>query len=250
MHFDPEYAAAVRSDASLPELGERERELLRSVDPRALTTDELRRARAVHAIVDEYPVSAAVIGLDAVDRFFSSPTFRACVFERGSMALAFGGHYLVDAHPRARGVGAIETAMALARRRVQVPVREAGITMGRAPGIEPVVTAAGMLAFHQRVLARLGSEPLRTLAKRRKPWAERPPDRGREHLLVEAKADGSLAIGTASEGLVELLRAASPARRRAELTRLAVELGADADEAESLLDDLVGDGLLKIHSTT
>lgn len=248
MHFDPEYAAAVRGEASLPELGVRERELLRGVDPRALATDELRRARAVHAIVDEFPVCAALLGLDVVDRFFSSPMFRACVFERGSMALAFGQSYL-EGRARVRGVGAIETAMALARRRVRVRALARGVSIGRAPGIEPVVTAAGMLAFHQRVLRRLGPEPLRTLAARREPWPQRPPERGREHLLIEAKADGSIALGTASEALVELLRAASPARPRAELARVATELGAEPGEADALLDDLVAEGLLQIQST-
>ncbi len=244
MHFDPEYAALVRGDAPLPELGERERALLRGVDPRALATDDMRRARAVHAIVDEFPVSAAVLGLDVVDRFFSSAAFRACVFERGSMAIAFGRCHAE--HPRARGVVAIETAMALARRAVQAPNRESGSDLlVRSPRIEPVVTAAGMLAFYQRVLARLGPVPLRSLASRRKPWPAAPPERGREHLLIEAKLDGSLVLGTASEGLVELLLAAAPARPRAELARVAVELGADVDEADSLLDDLVADGLLQ-----
>lgn len=245
MHFDPDYAAVVRGDAPLPELGERERELLRAVDPRALKTDDMRRARAVHAIVDEFPVSAAMIGLPAVDRFFSSPTFRACVFERGSMALAFGRQYL-EGHRRARGVRAIETAMALARRGIGAPVLgQGGELLVRAPGIEPVVTAAGVLAFHQRVAARLGPEPLRELASRRKPWPETAPERGIEYLLIEARADGSLAIGTASQGLVELLLAASPARPRAELARVAVELGAEVEDAESLLDDLIADGLLR-----
>jgi hypothetical protein len=245
MHFDPEYAAAVRGEASLPELGERERELLRSVDPRALATDELRRARAVQAILDEYPVTAALLGLDVVDQFFSSSAFRECVFERGSMALAFGRHYL-DEYPRAQGVGAIETAMAIARRGSGSQTAAPGPgELGRAPGVEPVVTRAGMLAFYQRVLRRLGPQPLRMLAEQRKPSLETPPKRGREHLLIEAKPDGSLAIGTASRELVELLRAAAPARARDELVRVAVSLGAEPHEAEELLDDLVGDGLLR-----
>lgn len=245
MHFDPEYAAAVRGHASMPELGERERALLRDVDPRALATDALRRARAVHAIVDEYPVTAALLGLDVVDRFFSSPAFRSCVFERGSMALAFGRGYL-EAHRRAHGVGAIETAMALARR----GERSRGPGPGElacAPGVEPVVTAAGMLAFYEGVRQRLGPEPLETLAKRRKPWPDVPPKRGREYLLIEAKPDGSLALGTASRELVELLRAAVEPRPRDELASEAIRLGAEVHEAEELLDDLVGDGLLRGH---
>jgi hypothetical protein len=241
MHFDPEYAAAVRGQASLPEFGEHERELLRNVDPRALATDELRRARAVHAIVDEYPVCAALLGLDVVDRYFSSAAFRSCVFERGSMALCFGRGYL-DGQRRAQGVGAIETAMAIARRGDQTRVASSG-ELVRAPGVEVVVTAAGMLAFYERVRQRLGPQPLETLAQRRKPWPETPPKRGREYLLIEAKPDG-LALGTASRELVELLREAAVARPRDELARMAVTLGAEPHEADELLDDLVRDGLL------
>lgn len=243
MYFDPEYAAAVRGNASLPELGERERELLRDVDPRALATDELRRARAVHAIVDEYPVTAALLGLDVVDRFFSSPAFRSCVFERGSMALAFGRTY-VDSHRRVQGVAAIETAMARARRGERLRDPKPG-ELACAPGVEPIVAAAGMLAFYERLRERLGPVPLETLAKRRKPWPDVPPKRGREYLLIEAKPDGSLALGSASRELVELLRAAVEPRPRDELASVAVTLGAEAHEAHELLDDLVGDGLLR-----
>ena len=38
----------------LPELRPRERELLRDVDPRALGTDDMRRARALQVLLDEY----------------------------------------------------------------------------------------------------------------------------------------------------------------------------------------------------
>lgn len=241
MLFDPEY-----THASLPELGERERALLRDVDPRALATDGMRRARAVHAIVDEYPVTAALLGIDVVDRFFSSPVFRRCVFERGSMAIAFGRGYL-DANRRAQGVGAIETAMAMARRGDEARVPGPG-ELVCAPGVRAVVTAAGMLAFYERVRQRLGPEPLETLAQRRKPWPEAPPKRGREYLLIEAKPDGSVALGSASRELVELLRAAADPRARGELASVAITLGAEVDEAEELLDDLVRDGLLRGHS--
>ena len=53
-----------------------------------------------------------------------------------------------------------------------------------------------------------------------------------------------MAIGTASEALVDLLIAADPPRPRAELAAVAIELGAAADEAQELLDDLIAEGLL------
>jgi hypothetical protein len=240
MHFDPAYAAAVYGPNALPELGPRERELLRSVDPRALATDAMRRTRALHVILDEYPVSAAVVGLDLVDRFFASPAFRACVFARGSMALAFGRDHLGN---RAKGVGSIETAMARARRDDRARAREGELV--RAPGIELALVPVGSLAYYQRGRQRLGPEPIVALAKLRKPWSDPPPRRGQEHLLVEAKPDGTLALGTASAPLVELLRAAEQPRPRASLRAAAIELGAEPDEADELLDDLLRDGLLR-----
>lgn len=240
MHFDAKYAAKIRGREPLPELSERERELLREVDPRALATDDMRRTRAVHAILDEYPVSAAVLGVAFVDRYFSSAAFRSCVFERGSMAVVFGRAYLRD---RAKGVGEIETAMALARRRMRAGVIGPD-ELVRAPGVEVLIVPSGSLAYYERGRARLGDEPIVALAKLRKPWSDAPPRRGREHLLIEARADGSLALGTASAPLVELLRAADRPRSRAELAAVAIELGADAHEANELIDELCRDNLL------
>ncbi|MFO7566847.1 MAG: hypothetical protein R6X02_29660 [Enhygromyxa sp.] len=241
MLFDPKYAARVRGREPLPELGERERELLRGVDPRALATDEMRRARALHVILDEYPVSAALLGIDGVDRFFSSPGFRACVFERGSMALGFGEGWLRD---RTKGVGAIETGLARARRELLAASAEASEGIRRAPGVIPLRVPDGTLAWYRRARERLGAEPLQALTKLRKPWPQKPPRRGQQHLLIEPQADGSLGIATASAALVELLEAGSKARPRAELAKLAIELGAEPHEADELLDELLGDKLL------
>ncbi|MCB9705012.1 MAG: hypothetical protein H6711_24260 [Myxococcales bacterium] len=237
MLYDPAYAARVRGEGPLAELGERERALLRAVDPRALRTDAMRRARAVQAILEEYPVSAALLGVPAVDRFFSSPAFRAAVFERGSMALSFGTEFLKE---RALGVGALEAAIARARR----PDRPRPPGLGCAANVAALVVPAGTLEWYQQARARLGADPLRALAALRRPWTQRPPKRGREHLLVEAKEGGEVSIGGASEALVDLLRAADPPRPRAEVVAAAIALGAEADEADELVADLLGDGLL------
>ena len=240
MLFDPDYAAKIRGRDPLPELGERERELLRGVDPRALATDDMRRARALQVILDEYPVSAALLGVDMVDRFFASAAFRSCVFERRSMALEFGERYL---QTKTEGVGAIETGLARARRELGSTILSAGM-IRRAPGVVPLTVPDGTLAWYRRARERLGPEPLRALAKLRKPWPQRPPRRGEEPLLIEPQADGSLGIAGASKPLVELLRAAASERPRAELAGVAIGLGADASEADELLDDLLGDRLL------
>lgn len=238
MHLDPAYAAAVRGPGPLPELRERERALLRDVDPRALATDRYRRARAVHTLVEEYPVSAALLGIPAVDGFFSTPAFRACVFDHGSMALSFGT-WLAD---RAGGPGRIEAAAARARR----PAPPAGAGLACNPRIVPLWAPAGTLEFHQRLRARLGADPVAALANAAGPARDRPPRSSRrEPLLVEASPAGEVSLGTASEGLVRLLLFAQTPRPRADLIAEAVRLGADSpSEADSMLSGLLGDDLL------
>jgi hypothetical protein len=240
MLFDPHYAAIVRGREPLPELRERERELLCEIDPRALQTDDMRRARALHVILDEYPVSAALLGLATVDRYFSSAEFRACVYERGSMALGFGERWLGE---RTAGIGAIETGLARARRETR-SARESTGRIGRAPGVVPLTVPDKTLAWYRRARERLGAEPLQALLQLRKPWPHKPPRHGAEHLLIEPQPDDSLGIATASRALVELLHAADPPRPRAELAAIAIELGAELLEANELLDELLGEGLL------
>ena len=86
MMIDPAFVAQVHGKRPVPGLAEDERALLRAVDRRAFTTDRFRRARAVQALVEEYPCSAAAIGLTAVDAFLSAPEFAACVADRGGAA--------------------------------------------------------------------------------------------------------------------------------------------------------------------
>ena len=241
MLLDPDYAARVRGKGSVPELSPRERALLRAVDPRALATDPHRRARAVHALVDELPVSAAVLGLSQVEAFFSTEAFRAGVRGRESMALTFA-RWLGD---RARGVGRLEGAMAAVRRPGPPPRGEVAC----ASRLRGLIVPEGTLAFTLRVREQLGPQPLERLAHRRKPWDERPPRRGTEPLLVERREDGSLDLGTASEPLVRLLRFAEGGRTRTEVEAQAIRLGAEPSEASELVDELLTDGLLCTPST-
>ncbi|MDC0671751.1 hypothetical protein [Nannocystis radixulma] len=236
MHLDPAYAAAVRGPGQLPELAERERELLRAVDPRALAVDPYRRARAVHALLEEYPAAAALLGVPALDAFFSTPAFRTCVFEHGSMALSFGA-WLGD---QAGGPGRIEAAIARARR----PRPDPAPGLSCNPCVAPLLLPAGSLACLERIRARLGPDPAAALASAR-PLRERPP-RGpkQEALLIEASPAGEVSLGTASEPLVRLLLFAAGPQAHAALAAEAVRLGAEPHEADELLAGLVADGLL------
>lgn len=242
MLLDPDYAARVRGDAPLPELDPPARALLRALDPRALQTDRFRRARAVQVILEEHPVTAAILGVPAIDRYFSSAELRAAIFERGSMVLSFGT-WLGD---KALGIGRLEAAMARARRpdRPRPPALAAAGALQTAPHIVPLITPEGTLRWYQRARERLGPAPLEALAALERPWPQRPPRSGHEHLLVEAAADGSMSLGTASPELVRLLLHAETPRPPADLAAEAARLGADPGDVDDLLAGLVADGLL------
>lgn len=252
MMYEPGFAAAVHGGRAVPGLSEAERALLRRVDPRAFATDEFRRARAVQAIVEEFPCSAAALGLARVEAFLGSREFIACLTGRGSMGLAFAT-WLED---QAAGVGKIEAAMAELRRG---PAAAASPGAVRCAGsLAPLSVPAGSLAWYEATRAWLGATPLVTLAERgvaragppRRPghtsWRGpgRNRDVGEEHLLLEVGADGEMALGTASEALVRLLRHARRGRTRAELEREAITRGAARDEAAGVIDDLLAQGLL------
>lgn len=237
MLFDPEYAARVQGDAPLVELTARERSLLRAVDPRALRTDRYRRARAVATLVEEYPVTAVVVGTAVLDRFFATAAFRAAVLGRGSMALAFGA-WLGE---RAHGVGRLEAAMAAVRRAEDVAPAE----LCCAPRLRALVVPAGTLAYHGRARERLGPDVAGAMARGDVRLAERPPQRGHEYLLVERRDDGSIDLGTGSGPLVRLLVFAAVPRTREALRAEAVRQGAEADEADEILDDLLAQGMLR-----
>lgn len=243
MIYDPGFLGAVYGPRALPGLSEPERALLQQVDRRAFTTDRFRRARAVHAIVDEYPASAAAIGLAALEGFLGSREFSAVLVGRGAMALAFGT-WLND---QASGVGRIEAAMAGLRRPAPAPPGTGSLRC--ATNIAPLIVPAGSLEWYEATIAALGPEPLQGLAdqQRRPGLPRRSPIRKRqadEHLLIELRPDGGMSLGTASEPLVRLLRFASTPRSRPMLAAEAVARGASAQEAPALLAGLIADGLL------
>jgi hypothetical protein len=242
MMIDPAFVAAVHGRRPVPGLAEDERALLRAVDRRAFTTDRFRRARAVQALVEEYPVSAAAIGLTAVDGFLCAPEFAACVTGRGSMALAFGT-WLKD---QASGVGVIEAAMARLRRSPVTGASAGALICG--PRFAPLIVPEGTLAWYEATRAWLGALPLQRLAEGgpRSGLPRRGLTRrqGEEFILLEARSDGGLDLGTASEALVRLLRFAGQPRSRPALEAEAMTRGAAAHEAAEVIDDLLAGGLL------
>jgi hypothetical protein len=243
MMIDPAFVAQVHGKRPVPGLAEDERALLRAVDRRAFTTDRFRRARAVQALVEEYPCSAAAIGLTAVDAFLSAPEFAACVADRGSMALSFGT-WLKD---QASGVGVIEAAMARLRRPAAITAHEPG-ALRCGPRFAALLVPEGTLAWYEATRAWLGAMPLQRIADHgRRPGLPRrglTRRQGEECALLEARGDGSMDLGTASEALVRLLRFADRPRSRGALEAEARARGAEAHEATEVIDELLAGGLL------
>lgn len=235
MLFDPEHATGLARGCPEIVLSRREQALLQGIDARALGVDPYRRARALAALVDEYPVTIALHGPGRCEAFFASPRFRRCVVARERMALAFGAWI----GERERGVGVIETAMATVRR----AGASASDGLACAPGVRACVVPEGTLVFHTRAREQLGADPATTIATGTPPLGT-PPRRGSEHVIVEARGDGSIDVGTASAALVRLLQYAERPRSKSELAAYAVRCGAEPDEADGLLDDLVAQGLL------
>ena len=235
MLYDPAYVGAVLA-GPVAGLTEAERALLLQVDPRGWSTDRFRRSRGVHALLDEYPVTAAILGIAAVDAFFSSAAFARCLSTRGSMALDFG--------PFAIGHGGGEiTRLELALARARRQERAAGPGLCCRPGVEALTVSAAAHAAWLRIRAELGPDPVAALVAGKR-WPHPGEDGPQENILIEVDAAGELSVGAASDGLVALLAFAAVPAPRLALEAEARRLGCDPGEDAELLDALLDEGLL------
>lgn len=241
LHFDERFAAGL-FDVSRPPpswLHDDEVALLRRVDPRAFRTDPERPLRLLAALLEEYPVSCALVGRARLPEFFSSTLFHAAV-TRGRLVVDAFGDWLL---PRAHGAAQLELAIALSRRRR----RRRGLGLARAPGVELARVPAGTLAFYVEARDRLGPLPHEAVA-RGASLVEPPPRPGLEELLVElspgpGEEGRGPAVAPCAAALFSLLAYAREGRARDDLIEEARRLGA-GDDATDVVDGLVDDGLL------
>lgn len=225
---------------TLPWLHDDEAALLLRVDRRAWHTDALRATRLLATLLEELPVSCAVVGIDVARGFFASKPFQHAILRDRLVVDAFGDWLF----PRAGAVAQIEQAIALARRRrPRRRPRHAG-DIARAPGVEVVRVPVGTLAFLARARAELGVHAAHeAVAHGARIEAPAEPMHGAlEHVLI---VDAELS--TCAEPLFALLSFARDGRTRTAVIDEARRLGADDDAAE-LVDDLVRDGLLLAHA--
>lgn len=239
MLYDPAFVTQVRA-GPVPGLTEPERALLLQVDPRAWGTDRFRRSRGVHALLDEYPVTGAILGVAEVSAFFSSSAFAGVLSGRGSLALAFG-----EAASRgpAGAVARLELAIATARRQATTPVPP-GPRLRTRPGVVPVRSTQPVLEAFSAGRARLGSDPTTALIQGHVRLPAPSPAGPAVFVLVECSAQGEVGVGGGSEALHSLLTAVSVPTTRPDALAIARRLGCDAGEDAALIDELVADQLL------
>jgi hypothetical protein len=146
MLFDERFAADARRDPArlLAGLPEPLRRQLVAVDPRAFRLDRHRRKRALEVLCEEFPHSTRELAASDLERFFASPGFHRCVEERGAMPLAFA--QFLTPLVSDRGLLAIETAIARARRWACVPLHLERGEIAAAPGVIALEAPAGALA--------------------------------------------------------------------------------------------------------
>ncbi len=242
MLFDPKLVERFYGGDSFPELDEQSQDWLRAVPQPAWTTDRYRRSRGLHALLEEFPVSAALAttktgDVRSLDAYFSSAAFHDCIQHRGSLALSFGDWL----RNRAGDVARLETAFARARR----PQPPQGSGWVLAPGYEPIELAVGTVRRYLAVREQLGPDPISQLLDRPDLSDELPPiGEVTENLLIEGGASANLSIGHVSAALHDLLEASRIPQSRAQLDQIAVSLGASAEEARTIVQDLIDEELI------
>lgn len=235
MLYDPGFVAQIHAGGA-PGLDAEELALLRAIDRRAWSTDRYRRSRSVQALIEEYPVTTAVLGIAAVDSFFSSDAFGRVLSRRGSLALDFGSW----AQARGGSVVRLERAIAVARREQ----RPAGPGLVTKPGVEPLFLPAGVLDFYVDERKALGHDPVATLARRRTRAPRPVAGEGQDALLLEKDSAGQVQVGGASASLVTLLSFMTTPRTRAATLAHARRLGCAPGEDAETVDELLAERLL------
>lgn len=233
MLHDPELVAAAYADPARTFAGEEisgaEQGWLLATPRAAWGTDPDRPGRVLAALLAEYPATARV-ARERVGTFFASGQFHRAVNERGSLAQALGEHLAESVDPRVRALARLEAAIAQARRAPRAAPASPPGELRLAPHTAMLTLPRGALAAFAAL--RQGAEPP-ALAQEV------------EEVLVMRRAPaGEVTAEEIPEGLAAVLRAAEQSTSRERLAAIASEQGASPAEAASILDELVGDGLL------
>jgi len=277
MLYDSRFSESVYSDPAAAlaeiELTEEERRWLTTPDRRAYRTDAARRARSLTVVIEEFASTCAywiAAGRDAraLDGYFSSREFHDEIQARGSLVSGFGAYLLSlndqledDAKKRVALSELAGLELALVKLRRRFPLDPKGPTahgeIGRLalhPQVELFDCAGGTLTLSVEIRQRLGIPKENPVEVMFRPGfrLDGPPhgrlpkiDAGaREFLLLEFRG-GETTVGEISEELFHLLTAARSPRTRDELEAEAIQLGAEPDEANEILQGLIDESMLR-----
>jgi hypothetical protein len=261
MLYDPALVAQIFADPATAlrdeDLTDPERRWLVETDRRAYAVDPLRRARTLAALIEEFPVSVQQLiqqtgQPELLEAFFSSPHFHTCIQQRGSLAVAFS-EYMLSAALQYHSAGLalshlVQLELAVARLRRQYGNLEATSTAAQnslklVPTVALLPLPVGTLAHYQAAHDVLSSDTDGLIAAACKPSTLPAPQETQddEWLLIVWHQD-SAAIEILPEALGHLL-VTTPAPRSA-LIATAGAFGAEADEANEIINDLIADGIL------
>ncbi len=235
MH-DPAMVARLYGGSRPEPLREAEAAMLRRVDARAWGVDGWRRAGLITALLEEFPVSAACLGIGALEAFLSGPGFAEVVAARGSMAEAAAA--ALAAHRPILWLARIEGMVARCRRARSV----GGPGWRLAPGVEAQELPEGTLAAWQELRAQMGADPAAWAVaggRLRAPAA----GRAREWLVVQPGPQGPQ-LSIQPEPVARLLEKVRGGRGDGEVRRWLGRQGVAAGEVDELLAGFVEDGLL------
>jgi hypothetical protein len=226
--------------------------MLHNADPRAFRLDPLRRARSLEALLEEYPASGALIAhstphRSALDAFFSSEVFHACIQDRGRLAVAYGAYATELGHrwnrPDIVAFAALETAIATCRR-VTPPVQGSPVEL--ASGISLIRIRQGALEAYGDLLNQLASKGLSAVAAVVSTDLTLHPMELEQHdvtVLLENGPDGP-SLSVLDKSLATLLLFASKGAEYSDFLAKIRVCGGEPGEEDDIVQSLISDGLI------
>lgn len=234
MAVDPAYRARMRAQPPA-DVHPQDAAWLAAVDERAWATEPHRRAHLLTAVLDEYPVTGAVLGVQAADAFFSDDAFGAMLERRGRLAEAFG----IWALPKVGPLAAFELAVVRARReRIALPAGASGDWV-RTPRTARLVVAEGTVQAWSDRRAAMGPSPTEALAAGHRAVAFRPGKGRQERWRLVIDPQGVAGADPLTGLQAEIHALADAPRPEADLRRGAAQLGR---RAAAIVDDAFTNG--------
>ncbi|HIN85075.1 MAG TPA: hypothetical protein EYN06_01245 [Myxococcales bacterium] len=200
-------------------------------------------------MLTEFPVTGAIALRSGgeLERFFSSRVLHRAIQDGTSLVLAFGRWIAKEQRIRkaeCKASNQVELGMAKLRR-PQAAIQDHPISL--APHVSTISVFGGTLALYQQLLSQLAGKntDLATAALDPKFRLTLPLlEAGTEHLLIERKTDGQMAMEKLPDGLAAMLSLAERGCTLNELLDCALATGAEGNEAQEIVDELYSDGLL------